>query len=82
MGEGYDAIQRGGRAACNGGGGSLMTHSAGFVTTQRKAFKYVNMLWLLNHTGTPDILNRSWQVCHTLTFTFLKTLIALKLKCR
>ncbi len=24
-----------------GGGGSLMTHSAGSVTTQRKAFKYV-----------------------------------------
>ena len=24
-----------------GGGGSLMTHNAGSVTTQRKAFKYV-----------------------------------------
>ncbi len=24
-----------------GGGGSLMTHTAGSVTTQRKAFKYV-----------------------------------------
>ncbi len=31
MGEGYAAIQRGGRAAC----------SAGYVTTQRKEFKYV-----------------------------------------
>jgi hypothetical protein len=41
MGEGYAAIQRGGRAACSGGGGSLMTHSAGSVDTQRKAFKYV-----------------------------------------
>ncbi len=42
MGEGYAAIQRGGRAACSrGGGGSLMTYSAGSVTTQRKAFKYV-----------------------------------------
>jgi hypothetical protein len=41
MGEGYAAIQRGGRAACSGGGGSLMTHSAGSLTTQRKEFKYV-----------------------------------------
>ncbi len=31
----------GGRAACSGGWGSLMTHSAGFVTTQSIAFKYV-----------------------------------------
>ena len=41
MGEGYAAIQRGGRAACSGGGGSLMTHSAGSVTTQRTALKHV-----------------------------------------
>ncbi len=27
-GEGYAAIQSGGRAACSGGGGSLVTHSA------------------------------------------------------
>ncbi len=33
-------IERG-RAACSGGGGSLMTHSAGSVTSQRIAFKYV-----------------------------------------
>ncbi len=33
-----------------------------------------------NHTGTPDISNRSWQVCHTWRFTFFKTIIALKLK--
>ncbi len=31
----------GGRAACSGGGSSLMTQSAGSVNTQRKAFKYV-----------------------------------------
>ncbi len=41
MGEGYAAIQRGGRLPAVGGGGSLMTHSAGSVTTQRKAFKHV-----------------------------------------
>ena len=41
MGEGYAAIQRGGRAACSGGEGSLMTHSAGSVTTQCIAVKYV-----------------------------------------
>ncbi len=35
MGEGYAAIQSGGRAACSGGGGgsSVMTHTAGSVTT-------------------------------------------------
>jgi hypothetical protein len=42
MGEGYAAIRRGGRAACNGGGGgSQMTHTAGSVTTQSIALKYV-----------------------------------------
>jgi hypothetical protein len=41
MGEVYAAIQRGGRAACSGGGGSLMTHSTGSVTTPKKALKYV-----------------------------------------
>jgi hypothetical protein len=65
MGDGYAAIQRGGRAACSGSGGNLMTHSAGSVTT---------------HTGTLDISNKSWQVCHALRFTFCKALIALKLK--
>ena len=49
--------REGGGLPAVGGGGSLMTHSAGSV---------------LNHTGTPDILNRSWQVCHTLRFAFLK----------
>jgi hypothetical protein len=39
MGEGYAAIHREGRAACRGGGGSQMTHSAGSVTTQNKALK-------------------------------------------
>jgi hypothetical protein len=40
MGEGYAAIHRGGGAACSGGwGGSLMTHSAGSVTTQSIALK-------------------------------------------
>jgi hypothetical protein len=41
MGEGYAAIQRGAGLPVVGGGGSLMTYSAGFVTIQRKAFKYV-----------------------------------------
>jgi hypothetical protein len=40
MGEGYAAIQRGGLPVV-GGEGSLMTHIAGSVITQRKAFKYV-----------------------------------------
>jgi hypothetical protein len=33
--------REGGGMPVVGGGGSLMTHSAGFVTTQKKAFKYV-----------------------------------------
>ncbi len=41
MGEGNDAIQSGGRAACSGGGGSLMTHTTGSVSTQSIALKYV-----------------------------------------
>ncbi len=42
MGEGYAAKLRGGRAACGvGAGGSQMTHSAGSVTTQRKAFSNI-----------------------------------------
>jgi hypothetical protein len=39
MGEGYAAIQQGGGLSVVGG--SLVTHSAGSVTIQRKAFKYV-----------------------------------------
>jgi hypothetical protein len=70
MGEGYAAIQRGGGLPVVGGGGSLMTHSAGSVTTQRKALKYVMASEVLNHTGTPDISNRSWQVFHTFRLTF------------
>ncbi len=41
MGEGTAAIQSGGRAACSGGWGSVVTHTAGSVTTQSIAFKYV-----------------------------------------
>ncbi len=41
MGEGNAAIQSGRRAACRGGGGSVVTHTAGSVTTQSIAFKYV-----------------------------------------
>jgi hypothetical protein len=42
MGEGYAAIcGGGGRDACSGDGSSLMTHSAGSVTTQSIALKYV-----------------------------------------
>jgi hypothetical protein len=69
----------GGRAACSGGWGILMTHSDGLVTIQIIAFKYV--MASVNHTDTTDIKNRSWQVCHTLRFYCFKTLIALKIKC-
>ncbi len=69
--------REGGGLPVVGGGGSQMTHSAGSVATLRKAFKYVMASEL---TGTPDISNRTWQVCHTLRFTFFKTLIAMKLK--
>jgi hypothetical protein len=41
MGEGNAAIQSGWRAACSGGGGSVMTHTAGSINTQSIAFKYV-----------------------------------------
>ncbi len=41
MGEGYAAIHRGGGLPVVGGGDSLMTHSAGSVTTQSIALKYV-----------------------------------------
>ncbi len=33
MGDGYAAIQREGGQPVEGGGGSLMTHSAGYVNT-------------------------------------------------
>ncbi len=39
MGEGYAAIRRGEGLPVMGGGGSLMTHSAGSVTTQSIALK-------------------------------------------
>ncbi len=44
MGEGYAAMQscrEGEGLPVVRGGGSLMTHSAGSVTTQKKSFKYV-----------------------------------------
>jgi hypothetical protein len=41
MGEGYAAIHKGGGLPAVRSGGSLKTHSAGSVTTQRKATKYV-----------------------------------------
>ncbi len=39
MGEGKAAIQRGGGLPVVGGGGSVMTHTAGSVTTQSIEFK-------------------------------------------
>jgi hypothetical protein len=39
MGEGYAAIHRGGGLSVVGDGGSLLTHSAGSVTTQSIALK-------------------------------------------
>ncbi len=41
MGEGYAAIHRGVGLPVVRGGGSMMTHSAGSITTQNIAFKYV-----------------------------------------
>jgi hypothetical protein len=41
MGKGYAAIQMAGGLPVVGGGGSLMTHSAGSATTQTIAFKYM-----------------------------------------
>jgi hypothetical protein len=41
MGEGYAAIQRGGGLPVVGDGDRRMTHSAGSVTTQGIAFKFV-----------------------------------------
>ncbi len=41
MGEGNAAIQSGGRASYSGDGGSVMTHTAGSVTTRSIALKYV-----------------------------------------
>ncbi len=41
MGEGYAAIHRGRGLPVVGGGGSLMTHSVGSVTTQSTALEYV-----------------------------------------
>jgi hypothetical protein len=41
MGEGYAATQIWGGLPVEGDGGSLMTHSAGSVTTQSIALKYV-----------------------------------------
>jgi hypothetical protein len=46
--------REGGGLPVVGGGDSLMTHSAGSDTIQRKAFKYV---MASEPTGTPDILN-------------------------
>jgi hypothetical protein len=39
MGEGYVAVHRGGVLPVLGGGGRLMTHNAGSVTTQSMALK-------------------------------------------
>ncbi len=41
MGEGNAAIQRGGGLPVVEGGGGVMTHTAGSVSTQSIAFKYV-----------------------------------------
>jgi hypothetical protein len=59
MGEGYAAIQRGGGLPVVVGGGSLMTHSPGSVTTQMKALKYVM-------ASEPYM---SWQVYNILGFS-------------
>jgi hypothetical protein len=79
MGEGYAAIHRGGGLPVAGGGGSLMTHSAGSVTTtQSIALKCVmasepyRNTWYLKQVmaGLPYI-----------KIYLFKTLIAVKVKC-
>jgi hypothetical protein len=72
MGKGYVAIWGGGGLPFVGGVGSLMTHSAGFVTTQSIAFKYV-MASVPSRYTMAGLLN--------ITLYFFKTLIALKVKC-
>jgi hypothetical protein len=51
MGDGNAAIQRRGGLPVVGGGGSVMTHAAGSVTTQSIAFKHVmaSDLLILKH---------------------------------
>jgi hypothetical protein len=74
MGEGYDAIQGGGVPEGWGGGADdSMTRSAGSVTIQSITFKYMIAFEPYMYC-IPDIYNRSWQVCHTLRFTFFKHL--------
>ncbi len=71
MGEGYAAIQRGGGLPVVGGGGSLMTHSAGSVT-QSIALKYVmasepyRYTWYLKQVmaGMPYIKIYSFSLIH------------------
>jgi hypothetical protein len=63
MGEGYAAIQSGGRMPVVGGGGSVMNLIAGSVTNQSIAFKYVmasepyRNTWYLKQvmSGLPNI---------------------------
>jgi hypothetical protein len=61
MSEGYGAIQMGGGLPVMEGwsGGSLMTQSAGSVTTQSITFKYEMAFEQYRYTG-------SWEVCNTL----------------
>jgi hypothetical protein len=75
MGEGSAAMQRGGRAACSGGGGSLMTHKC----------------WLCNHPHDSILVRdglRTHLIFKTghgkfaihEGLLFLKTIIAFKLE--
>ncbi len=77
MGKGYAAMQRGGGLPAVGGGGSLMTHSAGSVTTQRKAFKHVMASEPYRYTC---YLKQVMASLPYIEIYFFKTLIALELK--
>ncbi len=62
----------GGGFACSGGWCSLMTHSAGSVTTQSIALKYVMASEPYRYT---------WYLKQVMAYLLLKTLTALKVKC-
>jgi hypothetical protein len=78
MGEGYAAIQSWGGMPVVGGGGSVMNHTAGSVTNQSIAFKYVmasepyRNTWYLKQVMSGLPYNKMY---------FFKTLIELKVKC-
>jgi hypothetical protein len=51
-------------------GGSLMTNSAGSVTTQSIAFKY---------TMASEPYMNAWEVCHTVRLTFFQNAFSIEI---